>query len=339
MIRNNAGGSAVRDTAKLIETLKKVGVIKTKKRRARRSLAKDEIRQDNDMGPGYAEALPGFTGPSGLNLVERNFPQLTMGPRPLLGGGGDQQGGFNPAQIEDVKRNQIQQFGLLQDQIQKQAERQMLFQQGGLALSGRLALLQQRLDRPEFGAGTADPFANVKGSGDAVESAEEEGQESDDQEMEKVGPNANISEDVKTTTTGGGFVDEESNVFPSVVSPPEPASPPPAIASASAPEPASKKASAPKKRKEAETPIGTFLSPDTLEELDNQQLSRPQYKSVGDLMNTLREYAERTGQEVPNVEANQTIYKTGRKEDKTETIKRLLNKLIQQNRANLFADE
>jgi hypothetical protein len=95
MIRNNAGGSAVRDTAKLIETLKKVGVIKTKKRRARRSLAKDEIRQDNDMGPGFAVSAP---------------PQFGASP---------QQQDYNAQRIEDIQRQSGNQIMLLKNEIQK----------------------------------------------------------------------------------------------------------------------------------------------------------------------------------------------------------------------------
>lgn len=95
MIRNSAGGSAVRDTAKLIETLKKVGVIKTKKRRARRSLAKDEIRQDSDMGPGFAVSAP---------------PQFGASP---------QQQDYNVQRIEDIQRQSGNQITLLKNEIQK----------------------------------------------------------------------------------------------------------------------------------------------------------------------------------------------------------------------------
>jgi hypothetical protein len=313
MIRNNAGGSAVRDTAKLIETLKKVGVIKTKKRRARRSLAKDEIRQDNDMGPGFAETLPGFTGPSGLNLVERNFPQLTMGPRPLLGGGGDQQGGFNPAQIEDLKRNQIQQFGLLQDRLEKQAQEQEMIKQYGGFIGSTVFDLRKRLERGPAESGTADPFANVKGSGDAVESAQEEGQESDDQEMEKVGPNANISEDVKTTTAGAGFVNEEPNVFPSV----KPASPPPAIASASTPpEPKA-------------PPSRAFLSKKVTTALDAIQIPYGGQTDVKTLLTVLQKYAQETGRtSIPTEAQIRAEQRAG--EDFKATLKRVITRLVKE---------
>jgi hypothetical protein len=308
MIRNNAGGSAVRDTAKLIETLKKVGVIKTKKRRARRSLAKDEIRQDNDMGPGFAETLPGFTGPSGLNLVERNFPQLTMGARPMIGGGGGSDGGFNPAQIEDIKRNQIQQFGLLQDRLEKQAQEQEMIKQYGGFIGSTVFDLRKRLERGPGESGTADPFANVKGSGDAVESAQEEGQESNDQEMENVGANANISEDVDTTTAGAGFVDEESNVFPSVVSPPEPASPPPA------PKPKAQRA---------------FLSGKVTTALDALRIPYGGQTDVKTLLTVLQRYAQETGRtSIPTEAQIRAEQRAG--EDFKATVKRVITRLVKE---------
>ena len=99
MIRNHGNGSAVRDTAKLIETLKKVGVIKTKKRRARRSLAKDEIRQDNDMGPGFAISMP---------------PQFGASP---------QQQDYNAQRIEDIQRQSSNQIALLRSQLQQVQQR------------------------------------------------------------------------------------------------------------------------------------------------------------------------------------------------------------------------
>lgn len=96
MIRNHAG-DPVKSTARLIETLKKVGIIKTKKRRAKRSLAtSDEIRQDNDMGPGFAttNAPPQF-------------------------GGSPQQQDFNAQRIEDVQRQAGNQIALLRGRIQQ----------------------------------------------------------------------------------------------------------------------------------------------------------------------------------------------------------------------------
>jgi hypothetical protein len=68
MIRNHAGDSAVKDTAKLIETLQKVGIIKAKaKRKKATGLAKEEIRQNNDMGPGYSSIGPGALSSNNLN--------------------------------------------------------------------------------------------------------------------------------------------------------------------------------------------------------------------------------------------------------------------------------
>jgi hypothetical protein len=285
-----------------------VGVIKTKKRRARRSLAKDEIRQDNDMGPGFSETLPGFTGPSGLNLVERNFPQLTMGARPMIGGGGGSDGGFNPAQIEDIKRNQIQQFGLLQDRLEKQAQEQEMIKQYGGFIGSTVFDLRKRLERGPGESGTADPFANVKGSGDAVESVQEEGQESDDQEMTNTGPNANISEDVDTTTAGAGFVDEESNVFPSVVSPPEPASPPPA------PKPKAQRA---------------FLSGKVTTALDALRIPYAGQTDVKTLLTVLQQYSRETGRtSIPTEAQIRAEQRAG--EDFKATIKRVITRFVKE---------
>lgn len=97
MIRNHAG-DPVKSTARLIETLKKVGIIKTKKRRAKRSLAtSDEIRQENDMGPGFITPTP-------------------MGPQ---FGGSPQQQDFNAQRIEDVQRQAGNQIALLRGRIQQ----------------------------------------------------------------------------------------------------------------------------------------------------------------------------------------------------------------------------
>lgn len=101
MIRNHGNGSAVRDTAKLIETLKKVGVIKTKKRRARQSLANDEIRQDNDMGAGYAQ-------------ITQMPPQFGASP---------QQQDYNAQRIEDIQRQSSNQIALLRSQLQQVQQR------------------------------------------------------------------------------------------------------------------------------------------------------------------------------------------------------------------------
>jgi hypothetical protein len=76
-----------------------VGVIKTKKRRARRSLAKDEIRQDNDMGPGFAISMP---------------PQFGVSP---------QQQDYNAQRIEDIQRQSSNQIALLRSQLQQVQQR------------------------------------------------------------------------------------------------------------------------------------------------------------------------------------------------------------------------
>jgi len=307
MIRNHAGSSAVRDTAKLIETLKKVGIIKAKaKRKKTTGLAKDEIRQDNDMGPGFTQSVPPA---SSSDLILRNLPLLMNQP----------QGGFNQAQIEDIQRNYNQQIGLLQDQVQKQQEEQQRLRGMGMYIGGAISQLQQRIDRPTYGVSQpVDPFVGVEGSGDAVESEEGEMPDTNDQEMERTGPNININEDIDTTVAGAGFVEEEPQGIP--LQPPEPNTPPTAQPEVE------------RRIRRGQTPIGGFLSAGTLRALDDAGVGRPVYKRVEDLEYALESYATATNQRKPNVEANRKTLPSGKKEDKVETIKRLLNYLINQNK-------
>lgn len=137
MIRNHGGGgSSVKDTAKLIETLQKIGVIKSKKKRAKSALAKKDIKQTHDMGPGYAEVSPATTAQNAANILMRNVP--------LLMNGGDQSGQFNKQQIEDIQRGVGQQFALLKDAIQnseyqgQQRYQNLLFGTGALAQQVRM---------------------------------------------------------------------------------------------------------------------------------------------------------------------------------------------------------
>lgn len=293
MIRNHAG-DPVKSTVKLIETLKKVGIIKTKKPRAKRGLATDEIRQNNDMGPGYSMATP------------RPLVQFTQGGQAPLLLQNAPQGGFNQAQIEDIQRTYNQQIGLLQDQVQRQSEEQRRIQNMGFALGGAVSYLQQRLDRPIVGVEEpVDPFANVEGNNDDVEASSGEIIDSDDQEQERVGPQPG-KEEVQTTTPGAGFVEEEEATF----SVQEPQAPPP------------------RARGRGETPIGEFLSKRTISALDEVNVARPTFKTVPDLQYAMEEYARKTGQTIPNIERNRKIRASGKKEDTVDTIKRLINDLI-----------
>jgi len=146
MIRNHAGGSAVKDTTKLIETLQKIGVIKGKKKRAKPTLAKEDIKQTHDMGPGYAIETPATTAQNAANILMRNVP--------LLMNGGDQSGQFNRQQIEDIQRGVGQQFALLKDAMQKsdyegqQRYQNLLFGTGALAQQVRMIQDQSNKIRP-----------------------------------------------------------------------------------------------------------------------------------------------------------------------------------------------
>lgn len=299
MIRNHAGDSAVKDTAKLIETLQKVGIIKAKaKRKKATGLAKEEIRQNNDMGPGYSSIGPGALS---SNMILRNLPLLMNQPAG---------GGFNQAQIEDIQRNYNQQIGLLQDQVQNQQEEQQRLRGMGMYIGGAISQLQQRIDRPTYGvAQTVDPFAGVEGSGDAVESDMNEIPDTNDQEMERTGPQPN-DEDIDTTVAGAGFVEDA----------PEAIIPPPAQPEVE------------RRGRRGQTPIGNFLSAGTLRALDEAGIGRPVYKRVEDLEYALDSYASAIGQRKPNIEANRKTLPSGKKEDKIETIKRLLNIIINENK-------
>jgi len=301
MIRNHASGNTVRDTARLIETLKKVGIIKAKSKRKKRAtgLAEEEIRQDNDMGSGYAFPTPQ------VPMIGRNVPLLMNAP----------QSNFNQAQIEDIQRTNEQRLGLLQDQVQKQVEENQRLRGMGMYLGGAISQLQQRIDRPITGVSEAiNPFAGVKGSNDAVESEKGDIIEADDQEMERVGPNGGgISEEAETTMAGAGFVEEEPTGLS--LQPPEPESPPRA-------EPEVER-----RIRRGQTPIGNFLSKKVMRAFDEAGVGRPVYKRVEDLEYALESYAEATRQQKPDVKANRRG-----DEDKVETIKRLITVLVNQNK-------
>ena len=128
MIRNHAGGNAIRDTAQLIETLKKVGVIKGKKKRVKKALAGDEIRQDNEMVGYTTSATPQAAALS----VMRNVPLLL---------GQAQQSGFNQSQIEDIKRGVGQDLAVIRDALEE--DKRSRDQQYGLLAYGTGALARQ----------------------------------------------------------------------------------------------------------------------------------------------------------------------------------------------------
>lgn len=128
MIRNHAGGNAIRDTAQLIETLKKVGVIKGKKKRVKKALAGDEQRQDNEMVGYTTSASPQAAALS----VMRNVPLLMNQA---------QQSGFNQSQIEDIKRGVGQDLAVIRDALEE--DKRSRDQQYGMLAYGTGALARQ----------------------------------------------------------------------------------------------------------------------------------------------------------------------------------------------------
>lgn len=130
MIRNHGGGgNAIKDTAKLIETLKKVGVIKSKKKHVKKTLAADEIRQNNEM-VGYGSVA---TPQAAALSVMRNVP--------LLMNQLQSQGGFNQAQIEDIKRGVGQDLAVIKDALEE--DKRSRDQQYGMLAYGTGALARQ----------------------------------------------------------------------------------------------------------------------------------------------------------------------------------------------------
>lgn len=211
MIRNHAGGNAIRDTAQLIETLKKVGVIKGKKKRVKKDLAGDEIRQDNEM-VGYGSSSPQEAAIS----VMRNVPLLL---------GQAQQSGFNQSQIEDIKRGVGQDLAVIRDALEE--DKRSRDQQYGMLAYGTGALARQvkqltEKARPEEPI-INEPTDEFQGDIDIEERPfERTGANLETTEMTDEPVEANPEEIFAETPE-----EEENAPIPGAVAPPEPTTAPP----------------------------------------------------------------------------------------------------------------
>lgn len=212
MIRNHAGGNAIRDTAQLIETLKKVGVIKGKKKRVKKALAGDEIRQDNEMVGYTTSESPQAAAMS----VMRNVPLLL---------GQAQQSGFNQSQIEDIKRGVGQDLAVIRDALEE--DKKSRDQQYGLLAYGTGALARQvkqltEKARPEEPI-IDEPMGELEGDIDIEErpfdrtGANLETTEMTDEPVEAI-PEEIFAESPE---------EEENAPIPGAVAPPEPTTAPP----------------------------------------------------------------------------------------------------------------
>lgn len=210
MIRNHAGGNAIRDTAQLIETLKKVGVIKGKKKRVKKALAGDEIRQDNEMVGYTTSATPQAAALS----VMRNVPLLMNQA---------QQSGFNQSQIEDIKRGVGQDLAVIRDALEE--DKRSRDQQYGMLAYGTGALARQVKQLTE----KARPEEPV------VEEPKDEGNiDVEERTFDRVGGNLEtpemMDEDVEISAPGEVLAEteeEEANAPIAGAVAPEPESPPP----------------------------------------------------------------------------------------------------------------
>lgn len=222
MIRNHGGGgNAIKDTAKLIETLKKVGVIKSKKKHVKKTLAADEIRQNNEM-VGYTSVA---TPQQAALSVMRNVP--------LLMNQLQSQGGFNQAQIEDIKRGVGQDLAVIKDALEE--DKRSRDQQYGMLAYGTGALARQvkqltEKARPE--PMVEEPEAELQGDITL---------DIDESTMERQGPNVGVEQNTPEDTNVAPeeifaeTEEEEANApIAGAVAPPEPEIPPPPKAQAPA---------------------------------------------------------------------------------------------------------
>lgn len=248
LINNSIKGSE--DIFKTLDLLHKIGVIPTKKKRATKPKAttSDEgIRQDNDMGSGYAETKPSDSG----RFPTRPSPTLAIGydsnmksienlntaveeKKKELKALEYAPSSFNNKQIEDIRRDTVAQLGLLTDKLE-QVQNMGQYMGGALySLGSRFGQIENKIrsseDVPVGIYQPIDPFKFVEGSGDAVESTLGEDVEDEDIDMTNQG-SQDIPENVMSVDVAPQpeevLEDDEEEVVPVKVEEP--------IASAQAP--------------------------------------------------------------------------------------------------------
>lgn len=220
LINNNIRGSE--EIFKTLDLLHKIGVIPTKKKRATKSKEKtteEEIRQSGDMGEGFAEYADKKppAGPSGSGrFPPRAPPALALGYDSNIKSIENinqavedkkaelkalENKSFNNPQIEDIRREHISQLSLLTDQIQKAQNMGNLSGSALYQLDKRFQQIEDRfrkepsIEEPEEMPKPFNPFENVKGASDAIESTAEENVEDEDIDMTNQG-SQDIPEDI-----------------------------------------------------------------------------------------------------------------------------------------------
>lgn len=252
LINNSIKGSE--DIFKTLDLLHKIGVIPTKKKRATKPKAttSDEgIRQDNDMGSGYAETKPsdsvrfptrpspslaiGYDSNMNMKTIE-NLNTAVEEKKKELKALENAPTGFNNKQIEDIRRDTVAQLGLLTDKLE-QVQNMGQYMGGALySLGSRFGQIENKIrsseDVPVGIYQPIDPFKFVEGSGDAVESTLGEDVEDEDIDMTNQG-SQDIPENVMSVDVAPQpdevLEDEEEEVIPVKVEEPIPSAQAPVI--------------------------------------------------------------------------------------------------------------
>lgn len=252
LINNSINGSE--DIFKTLDLLHKIGVIPTKKKRATKPKAttSDEgIRQDNDMGSGYAETKPsdsvrfptrpspslaiGYDSNMNMKTIE-NLNTAVEEKKKELKALENAPSGFNNKQIEDIRRDTVAQLGLLTDKLE-QVQNMGQYMGGALySLGSRFGQIENKIrsseDVPVGVYQPIDPFKFVEGSGDAVESTLGEDVEDEDIDMTNQG-SQDIPENVMSVDVAPQpeevLEDEEEEVIPVKVEEPIPSAQAPVI--------------------------------------------------------------------------------------------------------------
>jgi hypothetical protein len=197
LINNSLKGSE--ELFKTLELLNKIGVIPTKKPRAKKAkMSKDDIKQDNDMGPGYSTSKDTSENDvkpppsSSTRFQDRGSPLLAIADPNIKS-----IENINKA-VEDKKaelkaltdrgapessvRQTQQELSLLNNKLDNIKDVNNYIGLGMYGLGSRISQLQNRF-RPDFTVGVPTPYnplEGLRGSGDAVESTEEEDVEDED---------------------------------------------------------------------------------------------------------------------------------------------------------------
>lgn len=202
LINNSLKGSE--ELFKTLELLNKIGVIPTKKPRAKKAkMSKDDIKQDNDMGPGYSTSKDtsdnNVKSPSSggsARFQDRGSPLLAIADPNIKS-----IENINKA-VEDKKaelkaltdrgapessvRQTQQELSLLNNKLDNIKDVNNYIGLGMYGLGSRISQLQNRF-RPDFTVGVPTPYnplEGLRGSGDAVESTDNALEDYEDEDVD-----------------------------------------------------------------------------------------------------------------------------------------------------------